>query len=109
LRELGFVEGQNLVIEYRYRKRVKGGQRDAKQRNRDRRRDRLFDAMAPLAAELVRLKVDVITTSGASTVIRATQQATRTIPIVMRGALIDPVKTGFVDSLARPGGNITGI
>ena len=114
LRELGFVEGQNLVIEYRYRKRVKAGQRgamsrDAKQWSTDRGRDRLFDAVAPLAAELVRLKVDVIVISGAPSVIRAAQQATRTIPIVMQGVLDDPVKAGFVDSLARPGGNITGL
>jgi len=83
--ELGYVEGQNLVIEYRYRKR---------------------DQFAP---ELVRLKVDVIVTSPGPPVIRAAQRATRTIPIVMTGSVVDPVKAGFVESLARPGGNITGL
>jgi len=96
LREHGFVEGQNLVIEYRYRKRVKGGQR-------------LFDAVAPLAAELVRLKVDVIVTEGAPGLVRAAKGATRTIPIVMQGLVVDPVEAGLVVSLARPGGNITGL
>ena len=87
LRELGYVEGQNLVIEYRQRVR----------------------AQAPkLAAEFVRLKVDVVVAQGTS-VIRALQRATRTIPIVMRGTVVDPVEAGFVESLARPGGNITGL
>jgi len=91
LRELGYVEGQNLVLEYRSAGR--GGLRDR----------------APdLAAELVRLKVDVIVVS-AGVMIRALQQATRTIPIVMRGVNVDPVKAGFVESLARPGANITGL
>jgi len=91
LRELGYVEGQNLVIERRSTGR--GGLRDR----------------APkLAAELVRLKVDVIVVS-AGVMIRALQQATRTIPIVMRGVNVDPVKAGFVESLARPGANITGL
>ncbi len=94
LRELGFVEGQNLVIERRSVTRG-GGTLQAR--------------TSKLAAELVRLKVDVIVTGGASTVIRVAKGATRTIPIVMRGALVDPVKAGFVDSLARPGGNITGL
>ncbi len=94
LRELGYVEGQNLVIERRSVTRG-GGTLQAR--------------TSKLAAELVRLKVDVIVTGGASTVIRAAKGATRTIPIVMRGALVDPVKAGFVDSLARPGGNITGL
>jgi ABC-type uncharacterized transport system substrate-binding protein len=88
LHERGYIEGQNLVIEYRWAE------------GRD---ERLPD----LAAELVRLKVDVIVTGG-STAIRAAQQATRTIPIVMVGAS-DPVAQGFVASLARPGGNITGL
>jgi len=96
LGELGYVEGQNLVIEYRYKKRVKVGQR-------------LSDIAAQLAAELVRLKVDVIVTSPGPPVIRAAQGATRTIPIVMTGSVVDPVKAGFVESLARPGGNITGL
>ena len=89
LRELGYVEGQNLVIEYRFTKR--------KQRKQ-------------IAAELVRLKVDVIVTQGGSRgLIRAAQRATRTIPIVMTGVHVDPVATGLVVSLARPGGNITGL
>ena len=87
LRDLGYVEGQNLVIEYRYAE------------DRD-------DRLADLAAELVRLKVDVIVTVAASAT-RAVQHATRTIPIVMAGGS-DPVGDGLVASLARPGGNTTG-
>ncbi len=90
LRELGYVEGQNLVIEYRS---AKG------------KRERLPD----VAAELVRLKVDVIVTAGNPRAIRAAKRATRTIPIVLPGGSADPVKAGFVMSLARPGGNITGL
>ena len=90
LRDLGYVEGKNIVIEYRYA--------DGKQ-----------DRLAKLAAELVRQKVDVIVAQGAPPVIRAAQQASRTIPIVMRGAVVDPVEAGFVASLAKPGGNITGL
>lgn len=90
LRELGYVEGKNVVIEYRY---AQGKS----------------DRLPALVAELVRLKVDVIVTSGAPPVIRAAQQATRTIPIVMPGVVVDPVMAGFVASLARPGGNITGL
>ena len=88
LRDLGYVEGQDLVIEERY---AEGSQ------------ERLPD----LAAELVRLQVDVIVAAGAPT-IRAAQHATRTIPIVMAGTA-DPVAQGFIASLARPGGNITGL
>ncbi len=62
-----------------------------------------------IAVELVRLKVDVIVTSPGPPAIRAAQQATRTIPIVMSGVRVDPVKAGFVVSLAKPGGNITGL
>src|SRR5216683_7739275 len=83
LRDLGYVEGQNLVIEYRY---AEG------------REERLPD----LAAELVRLKVDVIVAGGPA--IRAAQHATSTIPIVM-AVSGDPVAQGYVASLARPGGN----
>ncbi|MFQ5853167.1 MAG: ABC transporter substrate-binding protein [Candidatus Binatia bacterium] len=90
LRELGYVEGQNFVIEYR-----------SAEGKRERR--------AEMAAELVRLKVDVIVASPAPPAIRALQRATRTIPIVMAGVLVDPVEAGFVVSLARPGGNITGL
>src|SRR3977135_1246403 len=88
LRDLGYVEGQNLIMEYRY---AEG------------REERLPD----LAAELVRLKVDVIVAGGAAA-IRAAQHATSTIPIVM-AVSGDPVAQGYVASLARPGGNITGL
>ncbi len=90
LRELGFVEGQNLVLEYRS---AKG------------KRKRLPE----VAAELVRLKVDIIVTSGSARVWRAAKRATHTIPIVMAGGTADPVKAGIVMSLARPGGNVTGL
>ena len=90
LRELGYVEGQNLIIEHRSAKRKP-------------------ERYPVIAAELVRLKVDVIVTSPGPPGIRAAQQATRTIPIVMSGVRVDPVEAGFVDSLARPGGNITGL
>jgi putative ABC transport system substrate-binding protein len=88
LRDLGYIEGHNLVLELRY---AEG------------RAERLSD----LAAELVQLQVEVIVAEGAA-VIRAAQQATRTIPIVM-SATSDPVGQGFVASLAHPGGNITGL
>ena len=89
LRELGYVEGQNVVIADRY---AEGSQ------------ERLRD----LAAELARLPVDVMVAEGAAA-IRAAQHATRTIPIVMAAAGDDPVRQGFVASLAHPGGNITGL
>ena len=88
LRDLGYVESQNLVMVYRY---AEGSA------------ERLRD----LAAELVRFQVDMIVTVGASGT-RGAQHATRTIPIVMTGNY-DPVGQGFVASLARPGGNITGL
>jgi ABC-type uncharacterized transport system substrate-binding protein len=88
LRDLGYVEGQNLVIEYRY------GEGKA-------------ERLREVAAELVQLQVDVIVAVGASGT-RGAQWATRTIPIVMPGNY-DPVGEGFVASLARPGGNITGL
>jgi putative ABC transport system substrate-binding protein len=89
LRELGYIEGQNIAIEYRYVE----GKRD----------------WAPeLAAELVRLKVDLIVVAGGTTT-QAAKNATKTIPIVMTGAGRDPVEAGLVESLARPGGNVTGI
>ncbi|MEE8624992.1 MAG: ABC transporter substrate binding protein, partial [Acidiferrobacterales bacterium] len=62
-----------------------------------------------MATKLVRLKVDVIFTPPAPPLIRFAQEATRTIPIVLTGSYVDPVEAGFVDSLARPGGNITGM
>ena len=88
LRELGYVDGQNIVIEWRF---AKGK----------------ADLLPELAAELVRLKVDVIIAS-ATQAIQAAKQATKTIPIVFPRAG-DPVAYGLVDSLARPGGNITGV
>jgi putative ABC transport system substrate-binding protein len=88
LRELGYVEGKNIVIEYRY----------AEGKN-----ERLPD----LVAELVRLKVDIIVTIGPSATLAA-KKASGTIPIVFASAN-DPVGTGLVSSLARPGGNITGL
>jgi putative ABC transport system substrate-binding protein len=88
LRELGYVEGKNIVIEYRYA-------------------EGKLDRLRELAAELVRLKVDVIVTGGSATT-PAIKEATVTIPIVM-GFDNDPVGSGFVASLARPGGNITGL
>jgi len=90
LSELGYVEGQNYVIEYRNAK----GERER---------------VPEVAAELVRLKVDVILTSPGRRPTHAAQQATRTIPIVMSGSRVDPVEAGYVDSLARPGGNMTGL
>ena len=88
LRELGYVEGKNIVIEWR--------SAEGKQ-----------DRLPALAAELVRLKVDIIIAGGPPST-RAAKEATITIPIVM-GFDNDPVADGFVASLARPGGNITGL
>ena len=88
LRELGYVEGKNIVIEYRYA-------------------EGKLDLLPALAAELVRLKVDVIVTAGPAAT-RPAREATSTIPIVM-GFDNDPIGNGFVSSLARPGGNITGL
>jgi putative ABC transport system substrate-binding protein len=88
LHELGYVEGKNVVIEWRSA-------------------EGKLDRLPALAAELVRLKVDVIVTSG-SMVTRFAKEATSTIPIVMAQDS-DPVGSGFVASLARPGGNITGL
>jgi putative ABC transport system substrate-binding protein len=90
LRERGYIEGQNLAFEYRY---AEG------------RPDRLPD----LAAELVRLKLDIILVAGGVIPIRATKNATKTIPIVMVGAGFDLVGAGLIESLAHPGGNVTGI
>jgi len=90
LRDLGYMEGQNLTIEYRY---AEGS----------------LNRYSELAAELVRLNVDVILVSGGSATIRAAKNATKTIPIVMLGGGNDPVKAGLIESLAHPGGNITGI
>ena len=88
LRELGYVEGRNVVFERRFA--------DGKQ-----------ERLAALAVELVKLKVDIIVT-GSNPVIAAVRQATATIPVVMAVSR-DPVGSGFIASLARPGGNITGL
>jgi putative ABC transport system substrate-binding protein len=90
LRERGYIEGQNIASEYRYG-------------------ERRPDRAPELAAELVRLKVDIIVVSGGPTWVQAVKNATKTIPIVMTGRGIDPVEAGLVDSLARPGGNVTGL
>src|SRR6266446_9828441 len=89
LREHGYVEGKNIVIEYRF----------SEDRN---------DRLPELAAELVNLKVELIVASGTPASFAA-KQATSTIPIVMGGISANPVETGLVASLARPGGNITGM
>jgi putative ABC transport system substrate-binding protein len=89
LRDLGYVEGRNLMIEYR----------DAEGK---------VERYPTLAAELVTLKVDVIVTAGGTSAALAAKQATRTLPIVFADAA-DPVASGIVTSLARPGGNVTGL
>jgi putative tryptophan/tyrosine transport system substrate-binding protein len=89
LRERGYIEGQNIATEYRYA-------------------EGKTDRLPELAAELVRLKVDIIVVSGGNTQVRAVKNATKTIPIVMAGGS-DPVEAGLVESLARPGGNVTGL
>jgi len=88
LRDLGYVEGKNILIEHRY---TEGNQ----------------DRAPKFVAELIQLNVDVLLTTT-SPAIRAAKQATKTIPIVMV-TTSDPIATGLIDSLARPGGNITGI
>ena len=88
LRELGYVEGKNIFIDWRFA-------------------EEKLDRLPALAADLVRLKVDIIVTGGSSPT-RAAKEATTTIPIVMAQDA-DPVGSGFVASLARPGGNITGL
>jgi putative ABC transport system substrate-binding protein len=88
LRDLGYLEGKNIVIEYR------GAEGK-------------YDRLPDLAAELVRLKVDVIVTGGTQST-QAAMKATTTIPIVMVGTG-DPLRSGLVASLARPGGNVTGL
>ncbi len=90
LREFGYIEGQNIAIEYRYS-------------------EGKVNRFPELAAELVRLKVDIILVSGGDRLILAAKNATKTIPIVMTGGGLDPVEAGLVESLARPGGNVTGI
>src|SRR6476619_2012582 len=84
LRELGYIDGQAIAIEYRY---VEGR----------------VDRESELAAELVRLKVDIIVVASGDQWIRAAKNATKTIPIVMMGQGSDPVTAGLIESLARPG------
>ena len=88
LRDLGYIEGHNILVEYRYA-------------------EGKLDRHRAIVAELVQLRIDVLV-SGAGPAIRAAKQATKMIPIVMV-ITEDPVATGLIDSLARPGGNITGL
>jgi putative tryptophan/tyrosine transport system substrate-binding protein len=88
LRDIGYVEGKNMVVEYRYA-------------------EGKMDRIPSLVAELVQLKVDVLVSPNGPAILAA-KQATKTVPIVMV-VVLDPVATGIVDSLARPGGNITGV
>jgi putative tryptophan/tyrosine transport system substrate-binding protein len=90
LQELGYVEGQNLPFE------VRGAEGQ-------------FERLPALAAELVRLNVDVIVASGPEATLRAARDATNTSPIVMSARDYDPIALGYVAGLARPGGNITGV
>src|SRR5262244_1725005 len=90
LHELGYIEGQNIAIEYRYA-------------------EGKIDRASELAAELVPLKVDIIVIAGGVPWILAAKNATKTIPIVMVGSGSDPVEAGLVESLAHPGGNVTGV
>ncbi|MEX0803676.1 MAG: ABC transporter substrate-binding protein [Candidatus Binatia bacterium] len=90
LRELGYAEGRNITFEYRYT-------------------EGKFTRAPEQAADLVRFKVDIIIVAGGEQWVRAVKNATKTIPIVMVGRGSDPVEAGLVESLARPGGNVTGI
>ena len=89
LQDFGLIEGRTITIEYRW---AEGNP----------------ERLPFLAAELARIKCDVIVVSG-SPAVRAAQQATKTIPIVIMALLVDPVRAGFVASFSRPGGNITGV
>src|SRR4029077_5834555 len=90
LRELGYIEGQNIATEYRYA----AGK---------------LDRASELAAELVRLKVDIMVVSGGTIHVQAAKNATKTIPIVMMGPGADPVEAGLIEILDPPAGNVTGI
>jgi len=90
MRQSGYIEGQNIVIEYGYT-------------------DGKSYRYPELLADLVRFKVDLILVAGGDNTIRAAMNATKTIPIVLTGPGSDPVKSGFIESLAHPGGNVTGI
>jgi len=87
--KLGYVDGENVIFIHRFA-------------------DNNYDRLPALAQEIIRLKVDVIITPGSNDT-RAAKNATKTIPIVFLGAGSDPVALGLVDSLARPGGNLTGV
>ena len=89
LRDLGYIEGQNITIDYRYS-------------------EGKTDRAPELVSELVRLKVDIIVVAGGIHWIRAAKE-TKTIPVVMAGVGNDPVEAGLIESLARPGGNVTGL
>lgn len=89
LRELGYLEGKNIIFEYRFA-------------------EGKIDRLPDLAAELVRMKVDILVAAGGTAAARSAKNATKTIPILMVGVGVDPVATGLVESLARPGGNVTG-
>ena len=89
LREFGYIEGHNIAIDYRYS-------------------EGKTDRAPELAAELARLKVDIIVVAGGIHWIRAAKE-TKTIPVVMAGVGNDPVEAGLIESLARPGGNVTGL
>src|SRR4029453_3989146 len=90
LREHGYIEGQTIVIEYRYG-------------------EGKIDRYPELAPERVGLKFDIFLAAGSDIMTRGAKNATKTIPIVMVGGGGDPVETGLIESLARPGGNVTGI
>ena len=90
LRERGYIEGQSIATEHRYA-------------------EGKIERFAEPAAEMVRLKVDIIVVAGGVRLILAAKNATKTIPIVMMGAGLDPVEAGLIESLARPGGNVTGL
>jgi len=90
LRELGYIDGKTITIEYRYS-------------------DGKLEQAADLTAEMLRLNLDLIVVAGGDPWVRTAKNATKTIPIVMTGRGSDPVQAGFVESLARPGGNITGL
>jgi len=90
LRGLGYVQGQNTAFEYRHS-------------------EGKVDRLPELGAELAHLKVDVIVAAGGTNTVRAAMSATKITPIVMVGAGVDPVEAGLIESIARPGGNVTGI
>ena len=89
LKDLGYVEGRNVVFEYRWA-------------------EGMYERLPQLAAELLREKVDVLVTSGGAGV-RAAHRGTTTVPIVIASLGMDPISAGFVKNLARPGGNLTGV